>query len=782
MNRTCPGHTTQQKDSDSYFKHMGEMWIPNGAQYDSATTLSPEEQEKSALDDIAEERAADIVADRELDEKVAEALSRPDDEFARQAIAMLSKQFPKLSKEQIVQKFSSADHFATSTGGTQVFLNCRVVHVRAMLAGVLLGFIKALITEHEIFSEYVLIPTSEHSQGLVPHLYDALIHPHQHINMLRVQVFEQNRMEIAAYVGKPREAWNQRLRELCTAKETGKKKKEEKKATMRDQPNLGGMHLHTWVPPTKKGRIWGPLDVPETGAMLLADTVKNVLKAVEKMTNRTPLAQPIEVVIDGLDEKAVTEDVPDGTAFMHSRERDSDAEEPEEQLRNVTGRGHWGARSLINVLTMLLTGPLSPYMLAHNTSYAWHYITCHTRLLDLRAAHWTGEVVMPGSNSQYFLYKLTCDAARLMNAPRKFRVCTTVIAQLISAGVKGPWGTWGASIGQHMVEKPQSNLWAFCVATWFGKDNRPELETGIQPLFEEAMQLEDPGSRFNLTQSRAPWSYTRQPINSTTGNRPAGKLCGGPEKLCVDPGTKAFKHVMPRAWLVLGILMYSRLYVAVDGATHFSLTNVFCQSACPDAYTNEKKQELDLLLHIAPIHKGETLSNVCDRMLPGSSKAASRHHWYYKAAVMSNNHAENTEAGATTRLPPRKESTRPPMKKSLSGTSDGRTEALLEPYVDPYIEQCKYDSKLFKPAIDTCHGDPNVPVTELGLVRMPVLPEHFQRTLPGALWNKKWGPFTKRLGLCIIHGLMRTGESNFEGCTMLLRKIFAGNEKTRTCA
>ena len=137
---------------------------------------------------------------------------------------------------------------------------------------------------------------------------------------------------------------------------------------------------------------------------------------------------------------------------------------------------------------------------------------------------------------------------------------------------------------------------------------------------------------------------------------------------------------------------------------------------------------------------------------------------------------------ATTRLPPRKESTRPPMKKSLSGTSDGRTEALLEPYVDPYIEQCKYDSKLFKPAIDTCHGDPNVPVTELGLVRMPVLPEHFQRTLPGALWNKKWGPFTKRLGLCIIHGLMRTGESNFEGCTMLLRTIFAGNGKTRTCA
>ena len=192
MFKTCPGHTTQQKDSASYFKHLGEMWIPNGAQYDSATTLSPEEQEKSALEEIAEERAADEVADLELDEKVAKAMRRPDDfeQFTRQAITMLSTAFPALSTEQLAQRFS-----ATSTGGTQVFSlqDCRVVHVRAMLAGVLLGFIKALITEHEIFVEYALIPVSEHSNGLLPHLYEALIHPHQHINKLRVQVIETNR-------------------------------------------------------------------------------------------------------------------------------------------------------------------------------------------------------------------------------------------------------------------------------------------------------------------------------------------------------------------------------------------------------------------------------------------------------------------------------------------------------------------------------------------------------------------------------------------------------------
>jgi hypothetical protein len=381
---------------------------------------------------------------------------------------------------------------------------------------------------------------------------------------------------------------------------------------------------------------------------------------------------------------------------------------------------------------------------------------------------------MPGSNSQYFLFKLTVDAARLMNAPRKFRVCTTVIAQLISAGVKGPWGTWGAAIVQHMVEKPQSNLWAFCAATWFGKDSQPELVTGIQPLFEEGMQLEE-GARFDLPQSRAPWSYKRKPLDPTTGIRPAGEFRGGSKTLCTEPGTKANKFMMPRAWLVLSILMYARLYVAVDGATHFALTDVSVQSACNDAYTNEKKKECAMLLHIVPIHAGETLGHVCERLQPGSTDSKSHHHWFYEAAVMGNAHSDNAEAGDITRLPPRKESTTP-MKKSLSGTSDGRTTVVLEPYVDPVIEQCKYDSKAFKPAIDTSQGDPNVPVTELGLVRMPVIPELFTRSLPGALWNeKKWGPFTKRLGLCIIHGLMRTGESNFEGGTMLLRSIFAGN-------
>jgi len=228
--------------------------------------------------------------------------------------------------------------------------------------------------------------------------------------------------------------------------------------------------------------------------------------------------------------------------------------------------------------------------------------------------------------------------------------------------------------------------------------------------------------------------------------------------------------------------MYPRLYCAVDGATHFALTDVRCQNLQPDAYSKESKGELHLLLHIVPIQKGESLADVTERILPGSTNIASRDHWFYIGAVMANDHSHNTEADSTTRLPPRKQPNGTPMKKSLSGMSDGRTAAVLEPYVDELIEKCKYDSKVFKPAVDTSTVDAKVfHVSALGLGRMPVIPTHFDRPLPGALWDEaKWGPFTKRLGMCIFHGCMRTGESNFEACTMLLRSIYAGKAQKRT--
>jgi len=444
----CPGHTTMRNDLVAYVSHIGEVWIPNGATYDSATILSPEEQEQSAREEIVQERASAEEAERVLDAKVTDAIDR-DDHFVTQALAMLSKEFPQLSEVELNRKFAAADYMAETTG-TQVFKNFKVLHVRAMREGVLIGFLKAMITEHEIFTEYAIIPDGPHCKGLAPHLFEALVHSHQHVVKFRAQVLAVNSSHIAMYEGNPREAWRRALLKAFESdqhvemQQKGKTKSKTNKST--DQPALAGMRLVTWVTPVRNGKIWGTVDVPQTGAIFMAADVKTVHKAVEKSQKRSPLALPIEVVIDGLGESAEMPLAKEpGSAFENSRETEADSEEPPEQQANALGKGHWGAKALINVLTMLLV------------------------------AQWTHEVMLPGSNSQFFLFKLTCDAARLMNAPRKFRVCTTVIAQLVSAGVKGPWGTWGASIVEHMVEKPQSSDWAFCVATWFGKDDRPNV-------------------------------------------------------------------------------------------------------------------------------------------------------------------------------------------------------------------------------------------------------------------------------------------------------------------
>jgi len=63
------------------------------------------------------------------------------------------------------------------------------------------------------------------------------------------------------------------------------------------------------------------------------------------------------------------------------------------------------------------------------------------------------------------------------------------------------------------------------------------------------MQLEV-GARFDIPQSRAPWSYKRAPIDPTTGIRPAGKFIGGSHTLCTQPGIKKHKNLVPRVWLV----------------------------------------------------------------------------------------------------------------------------------------------------------------------------------------------------------------------------------------
>ena len=80
------------------------------------------------------------------------------------------------------------------------------------------------------------------------------------------------------------------------------------------------------------------------------------------------------------------------------------------------------------------------------------------------------------------VFKFTCDAARLMNAPKLFKVCTTCIIQYL--GNVENRGSFRGLV-RYMATTPQSCIKALVVRIWFGKDDkanvRPRSESHSEP-------------------------------------------------------------------------------------------------------------------------------------------------------------------------------------------------------------------------------------------------------------------------------------------------------------
>ena len=156
----------------------------------------------------------------------------------------------------------------------------------------------------------------------------------------------------------------------------------------------------------------------------------------------------------------------------------------------------WGVRSVVNAICMMLTGAASrvrpntalhptlanertqPHTLAHASVRPCH--RRHTRpSVPPPAAEGTGNVELPDSrhfgrcSSRRPMFKPTCDAANLTNAPKGRRGVTTVILQLLAFSVcpePEPTNVF-AGLVHGMVQKPQSCTRAFILRIWFGKDD-----------------------------------------------------------------------------------------------------------------------------------------------------------------------------------------------------------------------------------------------------------------------------------------------------------------------
>ena len=239
------------------------------------------------------------------------------------------------------------------------------------------------------------------------------------------------------------------------------------------------------------------------------------------------------------------------------------------------------------------------------------------------------------------------------------------------------------------------------------------------------------------------------------------------------PGTKVNggRRQTLRKVNVTGVLLLPVFLYAFDGATTMYLAGCTHQSAQTDPFSNEVKGDTKLFHRIAVIRKGQSLTDVAESISPGCSNLSSTMHWLLAYLAMINDHSLNSDLQAATREPEREseenlfESLGKKAKAIFKGgrEDDGRTE-IRQPYSDDDIEDLGYDHAAFVPDMDgnAKHGALTAKADTDGLIRVPVVVEHFTRELPKAAWQGQdmTGTITmRRFGLCIIHAGMRTAES-----------------------
>ena len=465
----CPGHATLAKYMQTFLDALLKNWVPAGPTAGAGMTQMSEEEQTAAAE--ADSNGGDgMPTEADVQQEAEEALSSAApgggmmdsgvDVVETQALALLALEFPDMSEEALREKWSQ--------GGNGIY-DGHVLHVIVVREsdGVLLGFVKALRCTTEVFVDEVLVTEDARGKRLAQHMLRAAMEacPAQRYSRLQVKGDESKAPARKVY------------RQVC----------------------------YNQTKP--RGAPW---DSPLDGCVMMGATRAAVVRGTTAMVANTPLGQGLcikvcwagetsETDADADMEDAGGESETDADADMedaggeaaeagaraadnHPSSRQAQGEDADRsnsaaagagagEVANARGGGKGGghgcderemredecadtaddkgkpdpshgARSLADVLTLMLV------------------------------CLWADNIILTGGVACHVGYKLTCDAARLMNAPRAWQVMTTVIAQLLCAGAKP--GTWVGAV-KYMAQDAQSCRRAFAIRTWFGKDSRKNV-------------------------------------------------------------------------------------------------------------------------------------------------------------------------------------------------------------------------------------------------------------------------------------------------------------------
>jgi len=310
---------------------------------------------------------------------------------------------------------------------------------------------------------------------------------------------------------------------------------------------------------------------------------------------------------------------------------------------------------------------------------------------------------------------------------------------------------------------------------------------------EEAVELEK-GVDCDIVQDLPPWSLELDASGKRT--REVSR------EIYTDANTKknrAKGKFDGRKVLVANVRFLPIFMFAFDGATKAGATGVSVMSKHPDPFTDELDDDMGHLHEICVLKKGQTLTDLAERISPGCSDPSHHDHWLISYVRTINDHSYHSELQAVTREPARREPPAMGVGKNATAAArrvagqindqsarDGRTDTRM-PYKDDELRRLKYDHKSQKPGIDGgAEGAATRKARGDCWVRMPVIPAHYERELPNATWYKPRAgrpapppahTLLRRMSLCILHAAMRTIESCLTQMLLLAQDKYKGNKK-----
>ena len=418
--------------------------------------------------------------------------------------------------------------------------------------------------------------------------------------------------------------------------------------------------------------------------------------------------------------------------------------------------------------------------------------------------------------------KIALDAACVRRAKRGHKHWTTMIVQILCAGVRDK--RWGRDAVLSALQKANSPNMFAKIRVWNGKDNRPNFEAHVVCVVRHLLELQDTGVMVPEMLMPMP------PVNITLGDEENNDVSAA-HKAVLKPGTpdeatvgmqwhggaegwqawlaNAARGAAAREALVEGVMVYPSLNITLDGGTWLAASGVRATGERPSLFTNQSRTEATHPFEWVWLAAGDSVRAYCERHAPGDAAFLALAEWVMHAAAdgksgvaqMTRQHArvgladlaaaadggregegdeddeDDEDVGLFRRTREQRIAERDAAvaanQRALDGAggevlttwADSRTRAISpehnqEAWLASFASRLTGELETLEAGVEGPRGRLGFefPVGEDTFVRLPAVPE---KLFSRTLTSAVWGdlPVLERACLCILHGGMRTAEN-----------------------